>query len=60
VKQKIDLKDKKKSQTNEKFNDVSSGDEIKCKHMTVQPLFKNYKNMIPLFNDRRPRSCTCS
>jgi hypothetical protein len=26
-----------------KFNDISSADENKYKHFTVEPLFKNYK-----------------
>jgi hypothetical protein len=44
VKQEVALKEKKKirTQTNGKFNDISSAIENKQKNITVEPLFKNY------------------
>jgi hypothetical protein len=52
------VRDKKlRTQTNGKFNDINSADENKT-NITIQPLFKNYKNTIHLFIDRRLRSCT--
>jgi hypothetical protein len=62
VKQNVDLKDQKEkrekliTQINGKFNDVSSPDQNKYKNITVEPLFKNYTNTIPLFIDRGLRS----
>jgi hypothetical protein len=52
-------KEKLRTQSNGKFNDVSIADENKEQNITVEPLFKNYKKKMHLFFDRRLRGCTC-
>jgi hypothetical protein len=59
VKQKVILKEKLITQIDGKFNDISSADLNKYKNISVEHLFKSYKQTIHLFIDRRLRSGTC-
>jgi hypothetical protein len=48
-----------RTQINGKYNNISSADKNKQQNITLEPLFKNNKNTIHLFMDKRPGSCTC-